>query len=135
MHIKNTIIMGMQYNKNPLIFLSHEIYFFSRSSSLATEEVQGILAAHCNSVVTGPARRIVVARARVWASALTFFTSRRRIRSDGPLRVTFVGDEEVEEEAVDQGGPRREFFRLLLPDMIKNCGMLQGTNLFFKLQV
>ena len=78
-------------------------------------------------VITGPPRRVVVARSQVWASALNFFKARRRISSNGILMVNFVGDFSnfEAEDAVDQGGPRREFFRLLQSDMIRSSGMLQ----------
>ena len=42
------------------------------------------------------------------------------------IMVTFVGDEEVMGEAVDQG----DFFHLLLSDMVKT-GILQGSHIFF----
>ena len=37
------------------------------------------------------------------------------------MRITFVG-----EEAVDDGGPRREFFTLALQEMAKDGNILQG---------
>ena len=97
------------------------------------EEVGGILSAHREDVVKGPGSKVVIARTQVWASfvnSLKRSQHRLSLKSHGdtlgPLKVTFVGDAMGEEEAIDQGGPRRELFRLLLPDMIRNSGMLTG---------
>ena len=98
------------------------------------EEIHGMVTAHHDRVVTGPSRKVTVARSQVWSSAKLFFQARRRIISHGPLMVQFVGDmsrDSQEEGVVDQGGPRREFFRLLLPDIIYKSGMLQGNAIFF----
>ena len=48
--------------------------------------------------------------------------------SDLVFKFNFVGDsyEDSQEKPVDLGSPRREFFRLLLPDLIRNSGMIQG---------
>ncbi len=41
----------------------------------------------------------------------------------GLLKVTFTNSLE-EDDAIDQGGPRREFFHLLLKDIVKESSTL-----------
>jgi hypothetical protein len=41
----------------------------------------------------------------------------------GMILVKFQGDDSVMEPSADDGGPRREFFRLLLQGIIKQSGI------------
>jgi type II secretory pathway predicted ATPase ExeA len=43
----------------------------------------------------------------------------------GDISVTF-GHDECVEDAEDLGGPKREYFRLLLKAIVDNSGLLQG---------
>ena len=62
---------------------------------------------------------MVVRRKHLWEDALSRFKSGLNERKY--IKVTFVG-----EEAVDQGGPLREFFHLLLCAICGNNSLLCG---------
>ena len=65
--------------------------------------------------------RITVRRKKIFEDALLYF--RKGIPQDKGLKVTFVG-----EPAVDDGGPLREFFHLLIPTIgIDNPCFSQGV--------
>ena len=78
--------------------------------------------------VKGPDRRISVVRTQPWYSARQCFSRPAFQNATGMLKVTFIGAEETatDKEAYDLGGPRREFYRLLLNDAVHNSGLLQG---------
>ena len=57
-------------------------------------------------------RCILVSRLRIWSTAKAFFKRSSFVRKKGLLHVTFATFAE-EEDAVDLGGPRREFLHLL----------------------
>ena len=68
-------------------------------------------------VTRDESQRMVVRRKHLWKDALNRFMS--GLDEKKHIKVTFVG-----EPAVDQGGPLREFFHLLL------CAIGQNNNLF-----
>jgi len=79
----------------------------STATELATNaDYSEVLQRVCSQVVDAEGQRntIVVNRARLLTSAVTA-VNRPRFRSNCALRVEFAG-----EEALDQGGPKREFF-------------------------
>ena len=49
-------------------------------------------------------------------------TSLRCYNETKPLKVTFLG-----EPAVDEGGPKREFFMLLMGEIANNGSLLDGS--------
>ena len=63
--------------------------------------------------------RITVRRAHIWQDALKCFERKFDVRSY--IRVTFLG-----EPAVDDGGPRREFFMLLMEALNSQEFFLSG---------
>ena len=67
----------------------------------------------CWKMLTGNPRMIVVSRLRIWQTAKTYFKRKSFMSKTGPLKVTFATSLE-EEDAIDHGGPRREFLHLLL---------------------
>ena len=71
--------------------------------------------------VHGPNRTIVVSRLSIWQTALPYFQKNGFLKGFGWLQVTFATFES-EEDAVDLGGPRREFFHLLLGAIAKESG-------------
>lgn len=70
-----------------------------------------------------------MARSAVWRSATLFFSRVTRVRSSGPIIVTFL-DQMVdkEEDGLDQGGLRREFFRLLSAALLTTSGLFIGKH-------
>ena len=73
-----------------------------RRSEFSLDEIKGILAAKREEVVTGPPRRIVVARKKAWESTVSFLDTKYRTSSSGLLEVQFISDY-YSEEAIDQG--------------------------------
>ena len=69
--------------------------------------------AHSQKVVHGDSKAIVVSRLNLWKTAIPYFKGDGFLKNPGLVRVTFATFTE-EEDAVDLGGPRREFFHLLL---------------------
>ena len=78
---------------------------------------------HVPNVLNGDTRCIVVSRLRMWETSNAFFKRKSFKAKTGLLKVTFANSLE-EEDAIDQGGPRREFFHLLLKDIVKESGTL-----------
>ena len=72
-----------------------------------------ILIKDANKMVKGDPRSVVVSRLSIWETAKPYFLRQRFLQRNGLLRVTFATFE-GQEDAVDNGGPRREFFHLLL---------------------
>ena len=71
--------------------------------------------------VHGPHRTIVVSRLSIWPTAFPYFQRNGFLKGSGLLQVTFATFES-EEDAVDLGGPRREFFHLLLGAIARESG-------------
>ena len=84
-----------------------------------------MLKAHADMVVTPTPRPIFISRSNVWTTALRQFNRPRFSESSGMLYVTFASDE-IEEDAEDLGGPRREFFRLLVRAIFQSSGAFEG---------
>ena len=64
--------------------------------------------------------RISVCRNHIWKDAIRAI-SKPGFNSNKHVRITFVG-----EEALDEGGPSREFYILVLQMMSQDCSILQG---------
>lgn len=84
-------------------------------------EIQGILREHCNAVLhKGDAtQRINVRRAHLLNDSLAAF-SRPTFDPSSKLKVRFIG-----EPAVDEGGPMREYFRLLTQSLTMAGSLFQ----------
>ena len=95
--------------------------------TLSKEEITGVLKAHSEKVVTTACRPIYISRGNVWTSALRQFSRRRFAESTDMLYVSFASDENTTEDAEDLGGPRREFFRLLVKAIYKESGAFEGN--------
>ncbi|XP_037313369.2 G2/M phase-specific E3 ubiquitin-protein ligase-like [Pungitius pungitius] len=77
-------------------------------------------------VVTPTPRPIFISRSNVWTTAFRQFNRPRFSESSGMLYVTFASDE-MEEDAEDLGGPRREFFRLLVRAIFQGSGAFEES--------
>lgn len=75
--------------------------------------LQNKVMAHVEKVLTGDTRNIVVSRLRIWETAKDYFKRRSFMSKTGILKVTFATGNK-KEDAIDHGGPRREFLHLLL---------------------
>ena len=87
--------------------------------------MQSIVKCHQESSifeVEDPALCIAVRRRHLWKDTKLVLSRRNNVYSMG-MRVTFVS-----EAAVDEGGPRREFFRLALADMAHNNALFDGVS-------
>ena len=93
---------------------------------LTEEEFEGILKAHQDSSVTGQIRRIVVQRRNVWRSASNFWKLPTVGCRSGLILCKFSGELDRAEPSADQGGPRREFFELLLPFIVRDSGLFSS---------
>ena len=90
---------------------------------LSEAELIAKVKAHSQKVVHGDSKAIVVSRLNLWKTAVPYFKRQGFLKSPGLIRVTFATFTE-EEDAVDLGGPRREFFHLLLVAICKDSGIL-----------
>ena len=90
---------------------------------LEDENVVALIKEHSTKIVQGDARSVVVSRLSIWETAKSYFMRQKFLQKNGLLRVTFATFE-GQEDAVDHGGPRREFFHLLLGAMSKESGTL-----------
>ncbi|XP_026074339.1 uncharacterized protein LOC113053478 [Carassius auratus] len=98
------------------------------SEMLSKEEIAGLLQAHSERVITSGTRQIYISRANVWTTALRVFKRPSFAESCDKLYVTFTSDEhDAVEDAADLGGPRREFFRLLVKAIFQDSGAFEGT--------
>ncbi|XP_035852933.1 G2/M phase-specific E3 ubiquitin-protein ligase-like [Sander lucioperca] len=97
------------------------------AESLSKEEITGIVKAHSERVVTEAYRPIYISRGNVWTTALRQFSRRKFTESTDQLYVTFASDEGNNEDGEDLGGPRREFFRLLVKAIFKESGAFEES--------
>lgn len=123
------LTMGWNYKACVLLIAMFPL-FWRFAKTLSKEEITGIIKAHSERVVTSEFRPIYISRGNVWTTALRQFSRRRFTASTDMLYVNFASDEETDEDAEDLGGPRREFFRLLLQAIYRESGAFQG-NLFW----
>ena len=89
-----------------------------------TIKTKHILLQHQERVMSGDpedSQSIIVRRSHILADASRTF-SRSTFNPTKFLKVTFVG-----EAAVDEGGPRREFFRLLIRSAVSSSGLFEGS--------
>ena len=108
-------------------------------------EVRGILSAHAEQVIRGASRELIVSRRNVWGSTYMSFLNRHSLsRKTGDLKVEFwscvermTGDDEDNkyeqlngELGIDYGALRREYFRLLVPAIINDSGLLRGNSIY-----
>ena len=103
--------------------------FHFRANELLTHpdtiKTKHILLQHQERVMSGDpedAQSIIVRRSHIFADASRTF-SRPTFNPTKLLRVTFVG-----EAALDEGGPRREFFRLLMQSAVSSSGIFEGSS-------
>ena len=78
---------------------------------------------HSTQVVHGESKAVVVSRLNLLKTAVLYFKRLAFLKNPGLIRVTFATFTE-EEDAVDLGCPRREFFHLLLVAICKDSGIL-----------
>lgn len=81
---------------------------------------------HASQQIAGPNRNIVISRASIWATAEPYFKRKKFAEGKGLIQVTFATFKE-EEDAVDLGGPRREFLHLLIGAICKQSKTVTGT--------
>lgn len=82
----------------------------------------------CQSYVYGQPQNIVVSRLPVWKTAAPHFKRRKFADAKSLLEVTFTSFETEEKDAIDLGGPRREFLHLLLGAICKDSKTLTGAD-------
>ena len=88
-----------------------------------SENFTTLVKEYASEKVCGDPRSIVVSRLSIWQTAQPYFRRQSFVNAAGMLRVTFATFE-GEEDAVDHGGPRREFFHLLLGAISRDSGTL-----------
>ena len=88
-----------------------------------SESIAMILKAHFDKVIIqdpDDVGSITIRRKHIWRDAIRAI-SRTAFNPNKSVHVTFIG-----EEAVDGGGPRREFFTLALQEMAEDGNVFQG---------
>lgn len=98
----------------------------SEEEDMSNDQFTELLKAHAISQISGPHRKMVVSRASIWETALPYFKRKKFADSKGLVEVTFATFEE-EEDAIDLGGPRREFLHLLLGAICNDSKTVTGT--------
>ena len=100
------------------------LYIYRRTTLLSKQEMEHLLQQHFSRVVRKEDyQRINIRRQFLLQDALKQF-NRSSFDVSKLLRITFLG-----ESAVDTGGPRREFFRLLLIELFSASNLLKVTHL------
>jgi hypothetical protein len=94
---------------------------------MSNDQFTELLRNYANQQISGPPRSMVVSRASLWSTAAPYFKRKRFTEGKGMIQVTFATFEE-EEDAVDLGGPRREFLHLLVGAICKESKTLTGTS-------
>ena len=90
---------------------------------LSSDDFQSTIKHYADAKVNGINRSIVVSRLSIWQTAHSYFKRNGFLKGSGLLQVTFATFES-EEDAVDRGGPRREFFHLLLGAITRESGTI-----------
>lgn len=93
-------------------------------SSMPSRETKDILQELAMQIQPNNISRFNINRRNVWDGACRGFR-RSTFSPSNTLLVKFTDDSGLSEEAVDQGGPRREFLRLLM-DAIQNSSIFEG---------
>lgn len=112
--------LSVMYTK---LLMSMDFCSFTREpepSSVLTEDFQGALVSfQCSHLETDTHHRVTVRRSHVWGDSHRLF--KRGISINKRFDVTFLG-----EPAVDAGGPRREYFTLLLKSAANQNALFEG---------
>ena len=98
--------------------------FFVSSKPQVGREIKAVLKQHQETTIVhdeDPALCIAVRRRHIWKDAKLALLRGNNVYSRG-MSVTFVS-----EAAVDEGGPTREFFRLVLADVARNNSLFDGS--------
>lgn len=93
---------------------------------MKVEEIHGLVRAHEEAQIRGPRRQMFVSRKNLWRTTSPYFQRRSFVQGSGYLHIHFTAEDGGEEEGVDLGGPRREFFRLLVHAIAHDSGLLAG---------
>lgn len=100
-------------------------------SDIASHNIKekDLIAEHSARVTTTTTTRpLIIQRAdNIWPAVERIWTKPYFLGRTGLIDVKFISDEgSMEEDAVDLGGPRREFFRMLLHSIIKYSKAFEG---------
>ena len=99
----------------------HVEHFYS--NGLVEGNIKQLLLSHTSKVLTDDSnkiQRLTIRRNYISADTLSILR-RPRFHFNWNVRITFVG-----EPAVDAGGPCREFFRLIIHEIMSNNTLFQG---------
>jgi hypothetical protein len=88
--------------------------------------MKDILTGLGNKIKKSEVTRFNINRRNVWDGASRGF-KRASFSAENTVLVKFTDDDGTMEEAVDQGGPRREFLRLLM-ECLSRSSMFEGPN-------
>lgn len=91
---------------------------------MPSRETKDILQELAMQIQPNNISRFNINRRNVWDGACRGFR-RSTFSPSNTLLVKFTDDSGLSEEAADQGGPRREFLRLLM-DAIQNSSIFEG---------
>lgn len=98
----------------------YSLVYREDGEKLSDIEIKHTLTLHKNCVISSDDQRINVRRSDIFNDGISAF-KRASYDTTKVLKVHFIG-----EPAVDQGGPRREFFRLFLSEMGHSSGLFCG---------
>jgi len=87
--------------------------------------VKDVLSSLRPAVPASGVTRVNVSRSHIWDAARRAFL-RPTFNAQQPLYVKFMDDIGVAEEAIDQGGPRRELLQLLMDFLASKSPLFSG---------
>ncbi len=99
------------------------LLYYSGVETSSDATLTEVLESHRNEQLNSDkydTHRITVRRTHIWEDAMKAFNRPFDVRKH--LRITFLG-----EPAVDDGGPRREFFMLMMTSFNNQESLLEGS--------
>lgn len=97
------------------------IYLYNRSTETIIQQARRDHIPEFNSTSEDSTTYIQVRRKYVWKDTLRAF-KQPRFTTRKRLKIEFIG-----ESAIDDGGPRREYFRLGMHELRQNSALFQGA--------
>lgn len=110
-----------------IILYNHYFFCFTTQCNRSDTPVclQDILKELQSHVDVDKRSYINIRRGHIWEDACRYL-SRKKFESKAIISVKFADDDGSSEGAIDAGGPRREFLRLLIKAANEHSGIFQG---------
>lgn len=98
-------------------------------SSFSKDEMKQLLQTHAQKMIQGDRRLMFITRGsdvEVWNQVSEWWRGPGFRGKPSTIKVNFLSDEGIDEDAIDLGGPRREFFRILLRSIVTSSKVFTG---------